>query len=101
MHTVKPNSLKLSPMKLSKLERERHHGAAVDLIARLEQRLASGPPAKHKSPQDVFVAERVGQCKQQLAAGLKDRELMQLNLELADLFYRSNNADKRRRLQLH
>ncbi len=87
-------------MKLSKLERERHHGAATDLIARLEQRLAAVPPGRQRSAQDALVAERVGRCKEQLEAGLKDRELMQLNLELADLFYRSNNAEKRRKLQV-
>lgn len=88
-------------MKLSKLERERHHGAAAELIERLEQRLASLPPTRQKNAQDAVVAERLGFCKRQLADGLRDRELMQLNLELADLFYRSNNADKRKKPQFH
>lgn len=90
----KRQSVKLNPVKLSKLERERHQGAAHDLIARLEKRLATVQP-KRNTP-DAFVAERVGACKKQLESGLRDGDLMQLNLELAALFYRSNNADKRK-----
>ncbi len=81
-------------MKLSKLQREKHRDAAKELIARLEHRLVSAPPAK---PHDRL-SERVGVCKQQLGHNLRDGELIKLNLELAELFYRSNNADKRKRL---
>ncbi len=85
-------------MKLNKKQREQHRGAASELIERLERRLASAQPIKHKNAQEMLVAERLGRCKAQLAASLRDRDLMRINLELADIFYRSNNADKRRRL---
>lgn len=91
--------MKLNPRKLNKHERERHHGAATELIERLERRLALAQPLK-RSAHEAFVAERVGACRRKLEAGLRDGELMQLNLELADLFYRSNIADKRKRPQL-
>jgi len=84
-------------MKLSKVQREQHRGAAYGLIERLERRLTTGHPARPRDPHDLLLAERVGACKERLARGLRDRDLLRLNLELADLFYRSNNADKRRR----
>ena len=83
-------------MKLSKSQREQHRGAARELIERLERRLNDRPPAKART-NEKMLAERIGVCKQQLSEGLHDRDLVRLNLELADLFYRSNNADKRRR----
>ncbi len=82
-------------MKLSKMQREQHQGAARELIERLERRLCDRPPGKTHLNETLL--ERVGACKQQLGGGLRDRELLKLNLELADIFYRSNNADKRRR----
>lgn len=82
-------------MKLSKIQREQHRGAARELIERLERRLGDNPPIK--APMHERLTERLGACKQQLGSGLRDRDLVALNLELADLFYRSNNADKRRR----
>ena len=81
-------------MRLSKLQREKHRDAARELIERLEHRLTSAPP----KPYDKL-SERVGACKQQLSHRLRDGELVSLNLELAELFYRSNNAEKRRRPQ--
>lgn len=81
-------------MRLSKLQRERHKGAALELIERLEHRLTA-PPSKGRSLQTVGLAERVGLYRQRLGLNLRDEDLMQLNLELSDLFYRSNNADKR------
>lgn len=93
--------MKLNPKRLNKHERERHQGAATELIERLEHRLAAGQLAKHKNAHERLLAERVGACRKQLEAGLRDSDLMRLNLELADLFYRSNNADKRKRPQLH
>ncbi len=88
-------------MKLSKMQREQHRGAATDLIERLERRLTTVPPAKLRNPHEKVLAERVGACKQQLGHDLRDRDLVQLNLELADIFYRSNNADKRKRPPVH
>ena len=85
-------------MKLSKLQREKHRDAARELIERLEHRLISAPPAK---PHEHRLFERVGACKQQLSHSLRDGELVKLNLELAELFYRSNNADKRKRPSAH
>lgn len=82
-------------MKLNKMQREQHRGAARELIERLERRLCDHPPSKMHLSKTLL--ERVGACKQQLGSGLRDRELLKLNLELADIFYRSNNADKRRR----
>ncbi len=82
-------------MKLSKMQREQHRGAARELIERLERRLCDHPPSKTHLSETLL--ERVDVCKQQLGSGLRDRELLKLNLELADIFYRSNNADKRRR----
>ncbi len=81
-------------MKLSKMQREQHRGAARDLVERLERRLSDRPPAKAHTSE---LAQRLGACKQQLGDRLCDHDLLKLNLELADLFYRSNNADKRRR----
>ena len=81
-------------MKLSKLQREKHRDAAKGLIERLEHRLVSAPPAK---PHEFRLSERVGACRQQLGHTLRDGELVRLNLELAELFYRSNNAEKRKR----
>lgn len=88
-------------MKLSKMQREQHRGAAADLIERLERRLTTVPPAKLRNPHEKFLAERVGACKQRLGHDLRDHDLVQLNLELADIFYRSNNADKRKRSPFH
>ena len=83
-------------MKFSKTQREQHQGAARELIERLERRLCDHPPSKTHLGETLL--ERVDVCKQQLgSSGLRDRELLKLNLELADIFYRSNNADKRRR----
>ena len=84
-------------MKLSKAQREQHRSAARDLIERLERRLNGAQPAKLRNPHDKVLVERVGACKEQLGSNLPDRELMKLNQDLADIFYRSNNADKRRR----
>lgn len=84
-------------MRLSKGQREQHRGAAYGLIERLERRLSAGHPARPGNPYDLMLAERVGVCRERLARGLRDHDLLRLNLELADLFYRSNNADKRRR----
>ena len=84
-------------MKLNKDQREKHRDAARELIARLEHRLVAAPPAK---PHEFRLSERVGACKQQLGHRLRDGELVSLNLELAELFYRSNNADKRKRPQV-
>ena len=81
-------------MKLSKLQRERHRGAALELIERLERRLSGSAPTKLRGPQ-AGLAERVGAFRQRLGGSLRDRDLVQLNLELSELFYRSNNADKR------
>ena len=80
-------------MKLNKAQREKHRDAARELIARLEHRLVSASPAKPNGG----LSERVGACKQQLDHRLRDRELVKLNLELAELFYKNNNADKRKR----
>ena len=82
-------------MKLSKVQREQHRGAARELIERLEHRLSDNPPTKAHAYD--LLTERLGAYKRQLGSGLRDRDLLELNLELADLFYRSNNADKRRR----
>ena len=81
-------------MKLSKLQRERHKGAALEMLERLEHRLTASAPGKSHSPQ-TGLAERVGLYRQRLGHNLRDKDLLQLNLELSDLFYRSNNADKR------
>ena len=85
-------------MKLSKLQREKHRDAARELIERLERCLVSAPPAK---PHEHRLVERVGACKQKLSHSLRDGDLVKLNLELAELFYRSNNADKRKRPPAH
>lgn len=85
-------------MKLSSIQREKHRNAAKELIERLEHRLASTPPVK---PHESRFVERVGACKQQLNHSLRDGDLINLNLELAELFYRSNNADKRKRPLVH
>ncbi len=84
-------------MKLNKLQRARHRDAAKELIERLESRFGSAPPTKPQDRLNDSLYERVGACKQQLAHTLCDGELVRLNLELAELFYRSNNADKRKR----
>ncbi len=81
-------------MKLSKVQRESHKGAALAMLERLEHRLTGSAPGKGRSPQTGF-AERVGLYRQRLGHDLRDKDLLQLNLELSDLFYRSNNADKR------
>ncbi|ADI15035.1 hypothetical protein [Truepera radiovictrix] len=79
-------------MKLSKAQRERHRGAAQALIAQLERRLG-GPNAARRDSQRL--AECVGAYKAKLEADLRDRDLVRLNLELADLYYRACNASKR------
>jgi hypothetical protein len=84
-------------MKLSKAQRESHRHAARELIERLERRLSDAQPAKARNPHDKLLVERIGACKQRLGHELRDRDLMTLNLELADIFYRSSNADKRKR----
>ena len=81
-------------MKLSKVQRERHRGAALELIERLEGRLAGSAPTKLRGPQ-AGLAEQVGAFRRRLGGSLRDQDLVQLNLELSELFYRSNNADKR------
>ncbi len=85
--------MKLAFMKLNKLQREKHRDAAKELIERLEHRLIIASPAKP----NAGLSERVGACKEQLDHRLRDAELVKLNLELAELFYKSNNADKRKR----
>lgn len=82
-------------MKLSKVQRERHRGAALSLIERLEHRLTASAPSKIRGLHTAGLAERVGLYRQQLGRPLRDKDLIQLNLELSELFYRSNNADKR------
>ena len=82
-------------MKFSKLQRERHKGAALELIERLEHRSTAAAPGKGRGLQPAGLAERVGLYRQRLGHNLRDKDLLQLNLELSDLFYRSNNADKR------
>ena len=81
-------------MKLSKIQRERHKGAALEMLERLEHRLTAAAPGKNRGSQ-MGLAERVGLYRQRLGHSLRDKDLLQLNLELSDLFYRSNNADKR------
>lgn len=82
-------------MKLSKLQRERHKGAALEMLERLERRVTDLAPGKGRGLQTAGLAERVGLYRQRLGHDLRDKDLLQLNLELSDLFYRSNNADKR------
>ena len=82
-------------MKLSKLQRESHKGAALAMLERLERRLTAAAPGKSRGPQTTGLAERVGLYRQRLGHSLRDKDLLQRNLELSDLFYRSNNADKR------
>lgn len=82
-------------MKLSKIQRESHKGAALAMLERLEHRLTAAAPGKGRAPQTTGLAERVGLYRQRLGHNLRDKDLLQLNLELSDLFYRSNNADKR------
>ncbi len=82
-------------MKLSKIQRESHQGAALAMLERLERRLTASAPGKSRVPQTIGLAERVGLYRQRLGHNLRDKDLLQLNLELSDLFYRSNNADKR------
>lgn len=84
-------------MKLNKVQRQQHKDAAKGLIERLEHRLTTAPPAK---PNDRL-SERVGACKRQLGQNLRDGDLVKLNLELAEIFYRSNNAEKRKRPPVH
>lgn len=87
-------------MKLSKSQREQHRGAATNLVERLERRLTAVLLTKRR-PHEQFLAERVGACKKRLEDDLRDRDLLRINLELADLFYYSNNADKRKRSPVH
>ena len=82
-------------MKLSKIQRESHQGAALAMLERLERHLTAAAPGKGRGLQAVGFAERVGLYRQRLGHNLRDKDLLQLNLELSDLFYRSNNADKR------
>lgn len=88
--------VRVQGVKLNKLQREQHKGAAAELIERLEHRLTAAQPGKGR-PHDRLLAERLGTCKQRLVRNPCDRDLMHISLELADLFYNSNNADKRRR----
>lgn len=87
-------------MKLSRLQREQHRGAAAELITRLEHRLTAAQPGRGR-PHDRLLAERLGVYKERLVRDPCDRDLMRINLELADLFYTSNNADKRKRPPVH
>lgn len=88
-------------MKLSKAQREQHRGAAQELITQLERRLCT-PQAGNRNlyrrePQRQHIAECVGAYKAKLEANPRDPELLRINLELAELFYRTCNASKRGR----
>lgn len=88
-------------MKLSKEQREQHSGAARDLIVRLEARLSASPPARSRAVygRHLHEGQRIAECvsayKAQLESNPRDGELLRINLELADLFYRTCNASKR------
>ncbi len=90
-------------MKLSKVQREQHRGAAQELIARLETRLSAAPPLRNRAAsgrhphEGERIAECVGAYKTKLESNPRDGELLRINLELADLFYRTCNASKRGR----
>ena len=81
-------------MKLSKHQREQHRGAARDLIQRLEGRLAPLPARRYGANEGERIAEKVSFCKERLRRDPKDKELININMELADLFYLTSNAAK-------
>lgn len=84
-------------VKLNKSQRLQHLGAASDLIHKIERQLDAKQVNKPRSI-DQKVAQRVDVVKQQLLERLPDKDLLELNQELAELFYRSNNVDKRRKV---
>ena len=82
-------------MKLSKHQREQHRGAARDLIQRIEGRLQplqSLQGRRYGADEGERIAQKVSACKERLRSDPKDRELLSLNMELADLFYLTSNA---------
>ena len=82
-------------MKLSKHQREQHRGAARDLIQRIEGRLQPLPGRRYGANEGERIAQKVSFCKERLQRNPKDKELLNINLELADLFYLTSNAVKR------
>lgn len=83
-------------MRLSKHQREQHKGAARDLIERIEDRLQPSARLKRCGANDpASIAQKVSACKTRLHKGPKDKELVNINLELADLFYLTSNAARR------
>lgn len=83
-------------MRLSKHQREQHKGAAHDLIERIEDRLQPSTRQRRYGANDpASIAQKVDACKVRLHGNPKDKELVNINLELADLFYLTNNAARK------
>ncbi len=81
-------------MKLSKHQREQHRGAAYGLIERIEGRLQPLPGRRYGANEGERIAQKVSSCKERLRRGPRDKELLNINMELADLFYLTSNAAK-------
>ena len=80
-------------MKLSKHQREQHRGAAYGLIQRIEG-LQPLQGRRYGADEGERIAQKVSFCKERLQRGPKDKELLNINMELADLFYLTSNAAK-------
>ncbi len=80
-------------MKLSKHQREQHRGAAHQLIQRIESRLEP-QGRRYGANEGERIAQKVSFCKERLCRDPKDKELLTINMELADLFYLTSNAAK-------
>ena len=80
-------------MRLSKHQREQHRGAASQLIERIESRLEP-QRRRYGVNEGERIAQKVSFCKERLRRDPKDKELLTINMELADLFYLTSNAAK-------
>ena len=81
-------------MRLSKRQREQHEGAARNLIHRIEDRLQPFAQKQPTSTNPERISEKINVCKERLRRSPKDKDLLDINLELADMFYLTNNATK-------
>ena len=81
-------------MRLSKRQREQHKGVAQDLILRIEDRLQPFAQKQRTSTNPERISEKINICKERLRRSPKDKDLLDINLELADMFYLTNNATK-------
>ena len=82
-------------MRLTTQQRDQFAKAAEEMLQRIERRGLEAYTKRQNKGESVRLSKGLQEYRERLQGRPKDRELLAINTELADIFYRVNNASRR------